>query len=110
VVALADRRDAWADIHHHARTLMAEDRRKEPLRIGARKGELVGVADPGRPDFDQHFAGAWAFQLHGRHFERLAGSQRDGGANIHGTLPRLAGKLAGGNAMRNSSGRFPTTC
>ena len=54
VVALRDRGDARADVDDHARPFVAEDHREQPLGIGARAGELVGVADAGRLDLDQH--------------------------------------------------------
>ena len=58
-----DRRDALADIDDDAGALMAEDGRKQALRIGARQREFVGVADAGRLDLDQHLAGARAVEL-----------------------------------------------
>ena len=67
---------------------MAEDRRKQSFRVGAGQCEFIGVADASGLDFDQHFALARAFELHGRDFQRLAGSDSDGGANIHG-IPYL---------------------
>jgi len=66
---------------------MAENRRKQTFRIGARQGEIVGVADPGGLDLDQHFARARAFQLNGHDFERLSSLNGDGGADIHGFSP-----------------------
>jgi hypothetical protein len=81
---------ARADIDDDAGALMAEDRRKQPLGVGARQGEFVGVADAGRLDLDQHLAGARAVELDGGHFERLAGAEGDGGANIHGLLACFA--------------------
>ena len=50
---------ARAHIDHHARALMAEDRREQAFGIGARAGEFVGVADAGGLDLDQHLARPW---------------------------------------------------
>src|SRR5579862_2081965 len=88
VVTLLYGRHAGADIDDDAGALVAEDRRKQPLGIRARQGELIGVADAGRLDLDQNLAGARAFELDGGHFERLAGAEGYGGANIHGA-PRV---------------------
>ncbi len=54
-----------------------------PSGIGARQRELVGVADAGRLDLDQHLAGLRAFELHGGDFERLAGRDCDCRAYVH---------------------------
>jgi hypothetical protein len=48
------------------------------------------MADAGRLHLDQHFAGAWAFQLHGHHFQRFASLNGNGGADIHQTSPPLS--------------------
>ena len=50
VVALLERGHARADVDHDARALVAEDRREQALGVGARAGELVGVADAGGLD------------------------------------------------------------
>ncbi len=87
MVALLHRGDARADIDDDASTLMAENRWEKAFRISARKGEVVGVTDPGGLDLDQHFARARAFQLNGHDLERLSSLNGDGGANIHGFSP-----------------------
>ncbi len=84
VIALAHAGHAGADIDHDARALMAEDGGKEPLRIGAREGELVGVADAGRLDLDQNLARARAVEIDLHDLERLSGGDGDGGAGFHG--------------------------
>ena len=84
VVALLDAGDALADVDHDARAFMAEDRRKQAFRIGAGQCEFIGVADAGGLDLDQHFAFARPLELDGGYFQRLSGSNGDGGANIHG--------------------------
>ena len=57
VVARLDAGHARPDIDDDARALMAEDRRERPSGIGAGERELVGMADAGRLDLDQHLAG-----------------------------------------------------
>ena len=73
MVALAHAGHAGADIDHDARALVAENGGKEPFRIGARKGELVGVADAGRLDLDQNLASARAVEIDLHDLERLSG-------------------------------------
>ena len=68
VIALLERRHAGADVDHDARALVAEDRRKEALRIRAGARVFVGVADAGRLDLDQHLA-----RLGGSEIDRLDG-------------------------------------
>ncbi len=53
MVALLHRADAGAGIDHHTGALVAEDGREEALGNGARAGEPVGVAHPGRHELDQ---------------------------------------------------------
>ena len=89
MIAFFDRCDAWTDVDDNAGAFVAEDGGKQPLRIRAGKREFVGVADAGRFDLDQNFAGARAVELHRRHFQRLAGRVGHGGANIHAILARF---------------------
>jgi hypothetical protein len=60
-----------ADLAHDARALMAEDRRELAFGIEARERVGVGVADAGRHDLDQHFAGLRPADLDGLDGERL---------------------------------------
>ncbi len=87
MIAFFHRRHAGADIDDDAGAFVAENRGKQALRIGARERELVGVADAGGFDLDQHFAGARAVELDGGDFERFAGGERDGGTNVHEISP-----------------------
>ena len=64
---------------------VAEDRREQPLGIGARARELVGVADAGRLDLDQHLAGLRALELDLLDDQRLARLVRHGRACLHGS-------------------------
>ena len=85
VVALLDRGDARADVDDDAGALMAEDRRKQAFRIGARQRELVGVADAGRLDLDQHLAVARTVEVDLHDLQRLSGGDGDCGAGFHQT-------------------------
>ena len=83
VVALLHRGHAGADVDDNAGALVTEDGGKKSLGVGAGQGELVGVADAGRLDLDEHLARARAVELHLRHFERFAGCEGHGGTNVH---------------------------
>src|SRR3546814_1538892 len=50
---------------------LSEDRREDAFRVGAGQRVLVGMADAGRLDLDQHFAGLGAVELHGFDRQRL---------------------------------------
>ena len=50
------------DVDDDAGALVPEDRREQTLRVGARQRELVGVADAGGLDLDQHLAGLRALR------------------------------------------------
>ena len=87
MVAFFDARHAAPDIDDDAGTLMAEDRRKQPFRIAAGQCELVGVADPGRLDLDQHLAVFGTIELNLLDRERLSGLESDSSACLHDLLP-----------------------
>jgi hypothetical protein len=55
----------------------------KPFRIGAGQRELVGVADAGRLDLDQHLAGFRAFQIDVQDLQRLALLDGDGSTGFH---------------------------
>ncbi|MNL56377.1 hypothetical protein D3C87_1798680 [compost metagenome] len=83
MIALLDRGHAGADVDDDTSAFMTEDRREETFGVRTGQREIVGVADAGRLDLDQHLAGPRAFELNGHHFQRLAGLNGDGGAYIH---------------------------
>ncbi len=84
---------------------MAEDGRKQALRIGAGEGVLVGVADSGRFDLDQYLTGFRAVQLHGLDGEWLARFERYGRSDIHVHQPFSTPEaLAMWVAMKSISG------
>ena len=87
MVAGFQRGDAGADLAHDAGAFMAEDRREDAFRVGARQRVGVGVADAGRHDLDQHLAGLRAFDVDGLDGERLAGFPGDRGAGFHDVSP-----------------------
>jgi hypothetical protein len=66
---------------------MAEDGGKDPLRIRAGQGEIVGVAEAGGLDLHQHLARAGAFEVDLGDLERLAGLDGQCGAGLHGASP-----------------------
>ena len=70
MVAALQGRDAGTDIDHDTRAFVAQDRGENAFRVGARAGELVGVADPSRLDLDEHLARSRAVELHGLDAER----------------------------------------
>jgi len=69
---------------------VAEDGREDALGIGTGEGELVGVANAGGLDLDQHLARLGTFQLNRLDGERLSRLVRDGGANVHGSILPVA--------------------
>ena len=83
VIALLQRRHAGADVDHDAGALVAEDRRKQALRIRARAREFVGVADAGRLDLDQHLAGLGSREIDRLDDEWCARLVRNCRANLH---------------------------
>ena len=65
MVAFFQARHTGTNVDHHARALVAKNRRKQTFGIGARARELVGVADAGRLDLDQRFAGFRPVEIDG---------------------------------------------
>ena len=80
--------DARPDLDHDARAFMAEDRRETALGIGARQRVVVGVADAGGLDLDQHLAGLRAFEVDGLDAERLLGSKATAARVFMRSLPK----------------------
>ena len=93
MIALLHAGHARADIDDDAGALMAQDGGEQPLRVGAGKRELVGVADAGRFYLDQYFPGFRPVQIHLGDFERLGLFECDGSTGFHddSPLPVLAG-------------------
>ncbi len=87
MIALGQARHPAPDIDDDAGAFVAEDRRKQPLGVGARQGELVGMADAGRLDFDQHLAVFRAVELDRLDRQLFSGLVSDGSASLHERLP-----------------------
>ncbi len=83
VIALLQRSHAAADVDDDAGAFVTEDHREQAFGIRARARELIGVADAGRLDLDEHFAGARSVEIDGGDFERLAGGISDCGLGLH---------------------------
>ncbi len=91
MVADRDRGDARPDLADDAGALMAEDRRKDPLRILALERVGVGMADAGRHDLDQRFARLRPVEIDLVDLQRRVRRDGDGGAGLHETmLPPIA--------------------
>src|SRR5260221_7629824 len=87
VIARLQRGHARADFHHHARALVAEDRREESFGIGAGEREVVGVADAGGLHFHQHFTRLRALELDLLDSQRPTWPPSHGGSRLHGFAP-----------------------
>ena len=83
MVAGGDARHPGADLADDPGTFMAQDRREDPFRIETVERVGVGMADSGRLDLDQHFAGLRPLQVELDDLERLLGLERDGGSGLH---------------------------
>ena len=64
MVAPLYRFHAFAHLDDDPGALVPQDRREQAFRIGSGKRELVGVADTGSLDLDQHLARLRPLQLH----------------------------------------------
>src|SRR5438105_2021591 len=89
MVAFGDAGHAVPDIDDNPRALMAEDRRKEPLRITAGQSEFVGMTNAGRLDLDQHLSILGAVELNSLYLERLTSLESDSSACLHDLLPHF---------------------
>ena len=84
MVALLERGHPLANFHHNACALMAHDGGKQPFRISAGNGELIGVANTRCLDFHQNLALLGAFQIDFNNFQGFTGFKSNGGAGFHG--------------------------
>jgi hypothetical protein len=108
VVALLHAGHARPDVDDDAGALMAEDGGEQPFGVGAGERELVGVADAGRLDLDQHLAGFRPVELDLGDLERLGLLECDRGAGFHRGFPSSSLRLAradGRNARRQQWSR-----
>ena len=88
------------DLDHHPRALMAEDARKNPLRVQTVQRIGVGVADAGGLDLDQHLPGPRPLQIDLDNLQRTFGLKGDGGAGFHGRGSLVWGRLSNRSAPR----------
>jgi hypothetical protein len=72
MVVAAQGGHARADVAHHARALVSQDRREDAFRIGARQGVVIGVANAGGLHLDQYLAGLRPLQFDLFDRQRLA--------------------------------------
>ena len=85
---------ARADLAHHTRTFVTEDRREDAFAVEAVERVGVGVTDAGRHDLDQHFARLGSVEIDFDDLERLLGPESDGGAGLHCLVSPVAGAYA----------------
>jgi hypothetical protein len=69
-------------LQHDARALVAQHGGEQAFRVGAGQREVVGVADAGGLDLDQHLAVARPLQVQGLDAQRGAGLPGNGGAGL----------------------------
>jgi hypothetical protein len=83
MIAPFERRDTFAHFHDDARAFMAEDAGENSLRVIARTGEFIGVAQASRLDLDENLAALGALEIDLHDFERFSSLYGDGGAGFH---------------------------
>src|SRR5262249_28858432 len=91
-----------------AGAFVTEDAGEEAFRVRARARELVGMADAGRLQLHQDFAGLRPIQIQRDNFEWLAGREGDGCLSFH-----VISDLSNERATSKSWGRdvvTPTAC
>ena len=77
---------AWPHVNDDACACVPHDGRKQAFGVGPAERELVRVADAGGPDFDPHFAGTRAVQVHAFNAEWLASPPGHGCTGLHDVL------------------------
>ncbi len=86
MIARLHARHAGADFTHDAGAFMTEDRGEETFRVETRQGVLIGVADTGRLDLDQHLASLRSVQVELDDLERFLRLEGDSGAGFQKDL------------------------
>src|SRR5262249_7362724 len=84
VIALLHAGHAGADVDDDPGALVSEDHPEQPLAIGARARELVGVADAGRLDLDEDLARLRSLEVDLLDDERFASLIRNCRTRLHG--------------------------
>src|SRR5262249_24088363 len=95
VVALLKTAHTRPDIDDHPGALVAQYRREQSLRVGARQRIGIGMADTGCLDFDQHLPCLWPVGLPGLDRQGLPSLVVHGRARFHPASPSsspIAGK------------------
>ncbi len=110
MVGFLQRSHAGTRIDHHAGAFVAENRRKQALRIRPGTRELVGMADAGRLDLDQDFAFLWPIKIDGLDAERLARFPGDGGFRFHGCPLPTSSYFDTSTPIRRSRNNIRDTC
>ena len=87
VIARLQRGDARPAFDNDPGAFMAENGGKDALRVGARKRELVGVANAGRLDLDQAFPLARRREIDGRNLQWLSSRHRNCCPRLHRNPP-----------------------
>ena len=82
MVADRNRGHALADRLNHRTAFVAENRREDAFRVGARQRVGVGMAHAGRNHAQQHFAGLGHGDIHFYDLEGLLGFEGYGGAGL----------------------------
>jgi hypothetical protein len=67
---------ARANCFHNTATLMAQNRRKQALRVGTRKSVGIGMAHTGGDNLHQHFALLRRRHIHFHNFQWLVSLKR----------------------------------
>ncbi len=87
MVAFLHTGHAGSDIDDDTGAFVAQDGREQPLRVGARQREFVGVTDASGLHLDQDLSGFRPIEVDLRDLEGLGLLQRNGGTGFHGNVP-----------------------
>ena len=87
MIAHFERSDALAHFLHDAAAFVAKNHRELAFRVGAGKRECIRMADTGRHNAHQHFAGLGSGHIDLLDGQRLTCLPGDGGARFHGLHP-----------------------
>jgi hypothetical protein len=87
VVAFLEGGYAGPYVDDDAGPFVAENHREQSFRVRARTGELIGMANAGCLEFDQHFAGLRPVEIDRHDLQRLAGRVTNGSFGLHGLYP-----------------------
>src|ERR1700733_2058492 len=96
VVAFLEGGDAGPDIDDDAGTLVAKNHRKQSFRVRARAGEFIGMANAGRLELDEHFAGLRSIEIDRHDLQRLAGRVTNSSFGFHSLDPLPLSNVAAG--------------